>query len=125
LEKGNEKKLASMIEKLLLIVSIDEQIMECDRNIYHRRHKSVTWIERNQIQRRELAGIRGAIKQSLQGDLKSFLGKRDLTAFIEIKKAYDRESPNGLDMKLRLQKAIKLLIPTFGKYMHEDEERLW
>jgi len=71
------------------------------------------------MQKRELARIRGAIKQSLQADLTQFLGKRNLSAFIEIKKVYDRELFSGIDLNIRLKKSIKKLIPTLRTY---DEE---
>jgi len=108
---SDTEKLASMIEKLLLIIFIDEQLLKYDFGKLYQ--------FKNQTARRVLPRIRGAIKQSLQADLNNFLGKRDMKAFFEITKAYDREMPD--DMQLRLSKSIKTLIPTFGKYINDRE----
>jgi len=113
--ENNERKLALMVEKLLYITAIDEQIAKYNNT---RHYKS-----RYGIAKRGLARIRGAIKQSLQADLNQLLGKRDLNAFKEIKKAYDREEP--YETEERLQKAIKSIIPSSRKHKQDRDDDNW
>ena len=94
-------KLASMVEKLLYIVVIDEQIMK---------YKTERFKRRNEIAREALADVRGELKQSLQADIKKFLGKRSLTASTEITKAHDYEF--GDETYQRIKKSLQ---PVFDK----------
>lgn len=110
--EDNERKMALMIEKLLYIIAIDEQIAKYNKVKSH--------ISRYEIAKSKLSRIRGAIKQSLQADLNQLLGKRDLKAFKEIKKAYDREMP--YETEERLQNAIKSILPTSRKHKQNADD---
>jgi len=105
----NENKLALMIEKLLYIIAIDEQIIKYNED--------KTYLSRHGIAKRALLRIRGSIKQSLQADLNKLLGKRDLKAFEEIKKSYDRE--DIYETEDRLKNAVKSIIPSSRKHKEE------
>lgn len=83
MDREKEGQLALMIEKLFYIVHIDEQIIK---------YKTERYLERNERARRVLAAIRGELKQSLQGDIKKFLGAIPSKASVEITKTYDYES---------------------------------
>lgn len=103
------KKLATIIERLLLLVCIDEQIMDFNYRINSkfRDHQddptvmeTLKVLDKNKA-KKVLIKIRRTVRQSIQLDLTNILEERNIQPFNEIRSFPSYEDIDDTEMRIR------------------------